>query len=76
MVGTEAHTSWIHSSRIWQEPILTSVKAISIREVTPKAEEVAILLRYHAEEQKNESASKAFRRTVLWTRDQEAGNRV
>ena len=76
MVGTEAHTSWIHSSRIWQEPILTSVKAISIREVTPKAEEVAILLRHHDEEQKNKSPSKAFRRTVLWTLDQQAGNRV
>ena len=76
MVDTEAHRSWIYSRRIWQEPTLTSGKAICIREVTPKGEEVAILLRHHDEEQKNKSPSKAFRRTVLWTLDQQAGNRV
>ena len=76
VVDTEAHRSWIYSRRIWQEPILTSGKAISIREVTPKGEEVEILLRHHDEEQKNKSPSKAFRRTVLWTLDQQAGSRV
>ena len=65
-----------YSRRIWQEPTLTSGKAICIREVTPKGEEVAILLRHHDEEQKNKSPSKAFRRTVLWTLDQQAVSRV